>query len=236
MARYCLKFAKTGLATYTSHLDMMRFFKRAFHRAEVPLAYSQGFNPHPKMSFAQPLSLGYEGKGEYMEFFTTAPLDREALLGRLNAAMPEGLSVLACVELPEGGKSLAALCESADYRICVHHQEGVLPRPEDIDLTGFLAQEQILVERRTKKGRRSRGAKDKATVLVDIRPQIHACRSDIINDTYIMYINMDTGSESNLSPQLFLKALEGYLAIVFPPETVDISREALFIRALSERG
>lgn len=65
--RYVIKFSKGGYAKYTSHLDLLRFFKRAFRKTGVDLKYSQGFNPHPKLSFAQPLSLGYLGDNELVE-------------------------------------------------------------------------------------------------------------------------------------------------------------------------
>ena len=70
MFKYVMTFSKTGTICYTSHLDLMRMFKRAFKRGGIKLAYSQGFNPHPKLGFAQPLSLGYEGMKELMEFET----------------------------------------------------------------------------------------------------------------------------------------------------------------------
>ena len=70
MAKYILTFSKTGTICYTSHLDMMKMFKRVFKRAGIKQSYSQGFNPHPKMTFAQPLSLGYWGLGELLEFET----------------------------------------------------------------------------------------------------------------------------------------------------------------------
>ena len=70
--KYIIDFSKTGTICYTSHLDIMKVFKRSFKRAGISIAYSQGFNPHPKMGFAQPLSLGYWGLEEYVEFETAA--------------------------------------------------------------------------------------------------------------------------------------------------------------------
>ena len=90
MARYYLVFSKNGYAVYTSHLDMQRFFKRAFARAEIELAFSNGFNPHPKMSFAQPLSLGYSSQSEYLEFQTKEQMPAEQIKSRLAEVMPEG--------------------------------------------------------------------------------------------------------------------------------------------------
>ena len=70
MSRYVVKFYKEGVLRYISHLDLLRLFKRSFKRVDIKLQYSQGFNPHPKMSFAQPLSLGYDSRGEYLEIET----------------------------------------------------------------------------------------------------------------------------------------------------------------------
>ena len=75
--KYIIEFQKTGVICYTSHLDIMKVFKRAFKRADIALAYSQGFNPHPKMGFAQPLSLGYWSMQEYIEFETSAEYDKK---------------------------------------------------------------------------------------------------------------------------------------------------------------
>ena len=70
MYRYYLEFSKTGNIRFISHLDLLRLFKRTFKRSGIELVYSQGFNPHPKLGFAQPLSLGYEGLAEILEFET----------------------------------------------------------------------------------------------------------------------------------------------------------------------
>ena len=117
MARYYLQFSKEGYAVYTSHLDMQRFFKRAFARAGVGLAFSNGFNPHPKMSFAQPLSLGYSSRGEYLEFQTADQWQDTEIKSRLQEVMPEGISILTVRQLPEQGKSLASMCTAASYKI-----------------------------------------------------------------------------------------------------------------------
>ena len=91
--KYVIRFQKTGVICYTSHLDIMKVFKRSFKRAGIRLAYSQGFNPHPKMGFAQPLSLGYESLDEYIEFETVDVAedgthlngDRQVILDKMRA-------------------------------------------------------------------------------------------------------------------------------------------------------
>ena len=83
MGRYLLKFSKEDNLKYISHLDLLRVFQRAFKRAKIRLRYSQGYNPHAKIGFGHPLSLGYESTGEYMEFSAPLPEYFEKLLKKL---------------------------------------------------------------------------------------------------------------------------------------------------------
>ena len=87
--KYVIKFEKTGVICYTSHLDILKVFKRSFKRADIRLDYSKGFNPHPKMGFAQPLSLGYSGYCEYLEFETIdESKSPEEIISLMRAIMP----------------------------------------------------------------------------------------------------------------------------------------------------
>ena len=89
MTRYIMQFSKTGTSCYISHLDLVRVFHRAFKRAGIKLEYSKGFNPHPKMGFAQPLSLGYTGIREYIEFENQGGARSAKIWGEmLKAQMP----------------------------------------------------------------------------------------------------------------------------------------------------
>ena len=109
--KYVLKFTKDGYAKYTSHLDLLRFFKRAFRKSGIALSYSQGFNPHPKLGFAQPLSLGYSSSCELLEFTTNVPYETEKIYEMLKDMMPEGLTILWCRELSDDIKSLASIAD-----------------------------------------------------------------------------------------------------------------------------
>ena len=117
MSKYIIEFAKTGTICFTSHLDLMRIFKRAFKRTGIALAYSQGFNPHPKMGFAQPLSLGYWGMQEYIEFETAADRQPLELMQTLAAGLPEGIELKACLPAEHLTKTLAAHTVAAEYMI-----------------------------------------------------------------------------------------------------------------------
>lgn len=86
-------FSKTGRAKYISHLDLNRTMIRAFRRAGLPIWYTEGFNRHPYVTFAAPLSLGYEGERETMDLRLKEDMDMGELVRRLDAVMPEGLHV-----------------------------------------------------------------------------------------------------------------------------------------------
>lgn len=91
-----LLFVKEGRARYISHLDLMRTFQRAFLRADIPIKHTEGFHPHPFISIALPLSLGFSSRCELLEFGLLEDTTHEEVPARLNAALPEGVRVLAC--------------------------------------------------------------------------------------------------------------------------------------------
>ena len=126
MGRYLLKFSKENNLKYISHLDLLRVFQRAFKRAHIRLRYSQGFNPHAKIGFGQPLSLGSESTGEYMEFETVEDRAGGEYLTALSGCMPDGIRLLLCWQ------GLSAVCQLPVQRF--QCQFGVLQSGE-----GFLS-------------------------------------------------------------------------------------------------
>jgi len=117
LPRYKLTFTKEGYIRYTSHLDMLRLFNRAFKRSGIKLEYSKGFNPHPRISFAQPLSLGYTSLGELLEFQTEESFETPVIAEKLGRELPRGIAVMECVKISETGKSLASRVTHAEYII-----------------------------------------------------------------------------------------------------------------------
>lgn len=215
MNRYAIEFSKTGMIKYTSHLDMLRLFKRVLRRIGLPLAYSQGFNPHPKLGFAQPLSLGYEAKSDYIEFETTVPVDPDDIASKCAAAMPIGITVKRCVPVLENVKSLASMVIEAEYTITV--AEGLFcGKDEDEFLSDFMAQEEIIVSKRRKK--------DKKLVDTDIKDKIHEIRS--LGDNRV-YLRADSGSASNLSPDLVIDALIKYSGSQVNKYDFEVCRDRL---------
>jgi radical SAM-linked protein len=148
--RIRIRYAKRGPLRFTSHRDFARAFERALRRAAVPIAFSQGFTPHPKISYASAAPTGVASEAEYLEIGLQAPVDPAALRAALDAALSPGLDVLDAVVAGPG--SLAD-------RIDASHWHLELPEIDPADaaaaVQAFLAAEEVLVERMTKQGRRS---------------------------------------------------------------------------------
>ncbi|MBO5797416.1 MAG: DUF2344 domain-containing protein, partial [Clostridia bacterium] len=103
-----LHFSKTGRAKFISHLDLNRTMTRALRRAALPIWYTEGFNKHPYVTFAAPLSLGYEGLAECMDVRLMEDWPMEEVVARLNAAMPEGLAIVDAAPAVKKAGELAA--------------------------------------------------------------------------------------------------------------------------------
>jgi radical SAM-linked protein len=148
--RLRVRYAKRGRLRFTSHRDFSRAFERALVRARIPMAYSSGFNPHPRISYAGASPTGAASEAEYLEIGLAEQAD-PAQIGRdLDAALPEGLDVLEVVEARPG--SLADRLEVSRWLI------DLADTPLDAAsaaVSAFLAQDSVAVERMTKKGLRS---------------------------------------------------------------------------------
>lgn len=133
---------------FTSHRDFSRAFERAVFRARVPMAYSSGFNPHPRISYAGAAPTGSASEAEYLEIALAEVVDPATVHAALAESLPEGLDLLAVVE-SEGG-SLADRLEASHWRIDLDADAAGASRAVET----FLASDEVLVERMTKKGLR----------------------------------------------------------------------------------
>ena len=115
--RIIIKYSRKGSASYISHLDMQRAFARALRRTDLPVAFSEGFNPHIVMSFASPLSVGYATKGDYLEVKFAQNVIPAEVMEKLNAVLPEDITVSFCGELEAGAPKLMSVNSSALYVI-----------------------------------------------------------------------------------------------------------------------
>jgi radical SAM-linked protein len=148
--RIRLRYAKRGRLRFTSHRDFSRAFERAIVRARVPMAYSSGFNPHPRISYAGASPTGAASEAEYVEIGLSRDSDPADVLAALDEALPPGLDVLEAAVSPGG--SLADLLEASVWRTRV---PDLAPEAAEQAVRRFLETEEVLVERMTKKGLRT---------------------------------------------------------------------------------
>ncbi len=158
-----MQYAKRGRLRFTSHRDFSRAFERALVRARVPMAYSSGFNPHPRISYAGAAPTGAASEAEYLEIGLSERLDPEAVAALVDAALPVGLDVLRVAESPGG--SLGDLLGASRWVLEV----GETPGLEDA-AAAFLASAEVPVERMTKKGRRTFDARAAVVTLTVTGP------------------------------------------------------------------
>ena len=147
--RLRVRYAKRGRLRFTSHRDFARAFERALRRAEIPMAYSAGFSPHPKISYIGASPTGVLSEAEYLEIGLARESDPTAIRAALDAVLPDGLDIDEVVVAGPG--SLAERMHASRWRI---ELPGVSPAQAQAAVDAFLALEQALVERMTKSGRR----------------------------------------------------------------------------------
>ena len=180
-------FERKGALSYIGHLDLKAVFERALRRVQLPLLYTQGFNPRPMLEFALPLGVGIDTEGDWVDVAMEVPLDPEEYVRRINEELPDGVRVIRAVSLDEPKKSLMSVVTCAEYRI-------EAPGITDALLKVF-AQEQVETTKKSK-GRE---------VKTDIRPLLIKPLTSSAPDSaeYMCY----AGSQQNLRPDVLLKAI-----------------------------
>ena len=185
-----LVFEKTGTARFISHLDLNRTMTRALRRLDLPLWYTEGFNRRPYLTFPAPLSLGSESVCERMDFRLCEPVDLASLPARFNETLPAGLRVLsAAPAVMKAGK-----LGFASYKL-------TLDLPAET-VEAFLAQESVLVEKKTKKG---------AVKEIEIRPALTDLSVAPCDNGCVLCVTLPCGGEDTVvNPALLQKALEAF--------------------------
>ena len=155
--RAMIRFGKQPRLRFISHLDLQRFFQRALNRTGLPIAWTQGFNPHPIMSFGSALALGWTSEYEIVDFKLAAPMGRKRVEDAMRASLPVDLPVLEVKLADDRHPAPMAMVQASDYRI-------ELPEDAAVGILNavpeFLNRESVLAMRKTKSGEKE----------VDIRP------------------------------------------------------------------
>ena len=117
MQRLRIRFCRRQELKYISHLDTVRLWCRAFHRAEINLAYSEGFKPHPRISLAAPLALGVTSDGELMDIYLLKPVSPHFLIEAVNQKLPPGIEINQALQVPPNEPSLQSSVSQAEYGV-----------------------------------------------------------------------------------------------------------------------
>ncbi|MBS4535861.1 TIGR03936 family radical SAM-associated protein [Clostridium sp. D2Q-14] len=218
MARLRVKFKKSSLIRYISHLDLMRLFQRALRRANVPVEYSQGYNPKPKFSFATALALGTTSDGEYMDIELIEKIKPEDFIENMNNVLPEGIKILRAYYTEEI-KSLMAIIEWSSYLIELKLLNEV-EKENILDfLNDFLDKDELLILKKKKKKGKF------VTKEINIRKKINKIELMLLEDNkLILKTLLKTGSSGNLKPEDLIKS--------FKKEGLDINDEEYKIHRL----
>ncbi len=148
--RVRVQYEKGAPVRWLGHLDVARFWERALRRADIPLQYSKGYNPQPKIHFASALPVGFTGRAELMDIWLTQPQDLEKMREALNAQCPPGFHVHKIWEIPLKAPSLPSLVREAEYMVQV--ERNFLPSRWAEDLHAFTTATEVWQKKRRKKG------------------------------------------------------------------------------------
>lgn len=194
MAKYILKYGRDDRVKFISHLDFVRCFHRAVRRSKLNFEFSQGFNPHPVMTIAQPLPVAVTSESEYMKVGLVTDMTDKEICDELNSSMPPGFSVYK-VKQVEGKEIDLTKINMAEYVTEIEC-------PTPCNVNDLMDCKELIVPKKTKSG-----VKDS-----DIRPYIYGIEDMGYSDG-VMTVKMTVacGSNYNLKPQTVVEAMEKYI-------------------------
>lgn len=204
VVRILVRFAKEGPASYMGHLDLLRNFQRAARRAGIPLAYSQGFNPHPRMTFASPLPVGAAGLRELAGFDLVTRVDAEEVMERLNATLPAGISVQEAWPVPPARGTFGTLLYS-QWRVSIRFEEDIENLEEGLQqaVQDILASETLMASR-------GKGPKDVRPFLRELTVCASGCESQLSSRsgrTAVLEMTTIQDGDYSAKPQDVVEAL-----------------------------
>ncbi len=229
-----IKFNKYAHMVFIGHLDLMRYFQKAFRRSGVDICYTTGFSPHQVMSFAQPLGVGVYSNGEYMDISVESEPDTEKIKEALNAVMVEGVDILSVISLPDNAPTSMASVMAADYTVRFRKEH--IP---SFDLAkaaaDFTAQAQIMITKETKKGSRELDLKEHIYDLKTVDGQALA-NSDMTDKCGgpAIYMMLDASSGGNIKPGLVVSEIFKFAGQTLGDFDLIVTREDLYTEKETE--
>lgn len=245
-----IKFIRGENVKFISHLDLMQVFERALRRAHLPIAYSQGFNPHPHIVFGLPLSVGVTSQAEYADFELMKTVTPENFLERLNGELPEGLKILTAAS-KESKDNVMATIGAASYEILVSTVSKTGKSELEESMKRLLQESEIIVKKEGKKGVKDVNIKSmilklelndlngqtvESEGLRFLKDYIEAQRNPALlppsyslENLFYFSAQLSAGSVANLKPELLFVALNEFFN--HGMKLVKIHRSGLFVSA-----
>ena len=188
-----MSFEKTGMAKFISHLDTVRLITRSMKRANVPIWFTEGFNPHAFLTFAMPLSLGFESLCETVDFRLMEEVDLEELATRLNNALPVDVTVKEIYVYETSPNDI----RWAEYKLIFNNPDNKLLETAE----NILSSNEIIVEKKAKQGRK------KVAKEVNIKEHIKSFELTEENGKLILNTVLSSGTSVNINPMVLIGAL-----------------------------
>lgn len=212
------KFTKLGYLKFISHLDLVDLFQRTLFQNKVDVKFSEGFNPHPRMSIAYPLPLGIESNSEYMEIYLNSKIDLKDFLIKMNERLPQGIKIVEAKY--DDDESISNKVKSVVYAFRLLNT--FYDKNKDIDLAKELNKvndmDIVEIERKRKKGKRRIFVKENAKDYLN--------RFELKDNAIYAYIKMS--EQGSLKPALVFDILNNYTDIVMDELDIDLERIGLY--------
>lgn len=206
--RIIAEFKKIGGARHISHLDLQRAVQRALRRSALPVRYSLGFSPHPVLSFASALSLGFTSLGEVMDVAMAESVPAAEFEERMTRQLPPSLALVSAHKVGDNYPGLMALVESADYEVLAKVEEGLTLDELKNRIDNALSSP-ILAEKKTKAGIKE----------LDLREQVLSLELRALNEGIArFFVRCDCSPAGALNPRLLFDAVAKDLGITEEPE------------------
>lgn len=197
--RALIRFGKQSRLRFISHLDMQRFFQRALNRTGLPIAYSQGFNPHPVLSFGSALALGWTSEYEIIDVKLSVPMGRKRTEEAMRQALPEDLPVFDVRLVDDRHPAPMAQVKMADYRVTL---EGENAGKILNQIPEFMEKECVMELKKTKSGEKE----------INIRPLV--IETEVFEDGFKARLMLT--ERDSLKPNLMIKALADMAGVEVP--------------------
>jgi radical SAM-linked protein len=210
------RFEVTGRIRFLSHLDLLKLMERSMRRAGIPVAFSQGFNPHPKIAFGTAKSVGLASICEYFDVELDGKMNPEEFREKLQEVCPEGIVIRETKEILPGEPALMAVLNCASYQVKVRLDHQITHEELDQKIAGLFSRKEIVVQRISPKRKKE----------FNIRPGIFSITCQFSGPKEILFdMDLSVGNEGNVRPHEVVDALD-----LGSYHLIDVTRTGLYMR------